>query len=177
LKPAKITKAIRFYGLSLLFLLGFPAHAQIGAIYSLDSFKPYLERGYNTRIGWQGGPVHAEFPHLYLHSSESLKLLAELEFGHSNGRIHTQLIKLQQALKQISSQERQELLWFALEASGGKLQPSELQHLLETPCLGEWQVITPQQTLYVTFFTDQQSTYLRFSERGRSSTPKLSQCR
>ena len=70
------------------------AQARVGAPYSLDSMRPYLERGYITRLGWEGWPISAEDPHLYLYNRQTLTRQAELEFGLQNNQIVSQTLKL-----------------------------------------------------------------------------------
>lgn len=150
-----------------------PAWAKLGSPYGVLSFQAYLERGYNTRLGWRGWPVTAEDPLLLLHEARTGRVLAEAAFLHDNQRIHTQILKLYQPMDQLTETSQRELSWFALEASAGQFQAEHLRNMLQRRCRGEWRV-TPQ--LFVSLSGDRQSTWLRFSQRGNASRPSLQNC-
>lgn len=154
-----------------------PVWAQVGSPYALSSFKPYLERGYNTRLAWQGWPVELSDPHLYLHDAQSLALEAEVEFGVVQGQIQTQIIKVYQPATELSLRNRQELVWFALEATQRQFSEPDLERLLEKKCFREWRLSDLKASpLFVTLYSDREASYLRFSSQGSSQAPPLSLC-
>ncbi|MGV3524474.1 MAG: hypothetical protein ACO1RX_09625 [Candidatus Sericytochromatia bacterium] len=170
------SQASRWYLLAAL-LFGVsstgPAWAKLGSPYGVFSFQAYLERGYNTRLGWRGQPVTAEDSLLILHEGRSGRVLAEAAFLHHPQGIHTQILKLYQPLQQLSSFSQRELRWFALEASGGQFQAEQLQQMLKRRCRGEWRI---KEQLFVSLSSDRQHTWLRFSQRGNSRSPHLATC-
>ncbi len=159
-----------FLSLSSVFAL--PAQAAIGDRYSLQSFKPYLERGHNTRLGWQGQPVKIDDPHLYFYSRESLALLAEHEFLFSQGQIHTQTMKVYAAAKGLDARQWRELEYFALEASAGRLDTATLHALVEKNCQNQWQI----GALTVTFINEPKTLWLRISNRQSADARPIQDC-
>lgn len=158
----------------LLFFIGaVPARAGIGDAYDVFVFKPYLERGYNTRLGWQGWPVSAEDPHLYLYSADNLRLLTELEYLFANGRIHTQTFKLYLPKGQLGPAEWAELEYFALEASQNRISPLELHTLVQHACTGEWLM----HGLHVSLIVETSATWLRISSQGGAAAAAWETCR
>ena len=166
-----------FYILLLFFLLQIPAHAELGSTYTLLSFTSFLERGYITRLGWQGHPISSEDPHIYLHDSKSLALLAEVEFGLSQGVINTQILKIYQPLDKLSVFSKKELSWFALEASKQSITQEQMEDLLRHKCQGEWKFSQfTSSPLFVTLYSDREATFLRISKRGSAKAVPASQC-
>lgn len=152
---------------------GLPARAQIGAPYSVIGFKPYLERGYNTRLGWQGWPVTAEDPHLYLYSQDNLRLLTEMEYLRANGLIQTQIFKVYQPAGQLGAQEWAELEYFALESSRNRVGSDELHAMVARDCKGEWRLA---DGLYLSLIPDTGATWLRVSSSGSAGAQPWKDC-
>lgn len=153
-----------------------PAQARLGAEFSLTNLQSFLERGYITRLGWQGWPITLD-PHLYLHDKRTLAIIAELEFSVQHHHIDTQILKIYQPLKKLSENSRQELFWFALEASNRFVSEDLMKKLFDQNCQGEWRI--PEFTsypLFVTLYSDRDVTYLRFATHGSVNAPALSQC-
>lgn len=144
----------------------------MGGNYSLLGFKPYLDRGYNTRLGWQGQPVNATDPHLYFYARESLALLAELEYLQSEGRVHTQILKVYAPRTGLTARHWQELEYFALEASGGRLDTDTLHALIDKNCQKEWR----HGSLSVALVVEPQTLWLRISDRLSEGLPALNSC-
>lgn len=155
-----------------------PVRAEIGSPYSLLSFRPFLEKGYNTHLGWQGWPVSIEDPHLYRHAPRTHALLAEVEFGlDARNRIHTQILKWYQPLSELSEEARIHFVWFGLEASQQGISEAELRKLVESACQREFQVHREEGSdLFVTLLGDSSASYLRISRRGNASAPDLNNC-
>lgn len=165
-----LTSRLSLGGLLLLWCA--PAFGAIGGEYSLLSFKPWLDRGYNTRMGWQGYPVSTADPHLYLHTRGSQALLSELEYLSSNGRIHTQIFKVYGPAGRLDAQHWRELEYFAFEAGGGSLDPQMLKSwVAHSTCHGERR----HGGFYMTLIVDPKATWLRISDHG-SATNGLKPC-
>lgn len=150
-----------------------PVRAQIGQPYGFESFQPFLDRGYNTRLGWQGYPVNTQQPWLYLHAPHKRSLLAELEFGQHGGRIHTEVLKLYLAPGQGNTHS--EAIWFLSHASAARLSLREIEGLLQKNCPGEWRV-PGTSPLFVSLLRDKDSLYLRVSQQGNPQRPVLDKC-
>lgn len=150
-----------------------PAQAQIGQPYGFESFQPFLDRGYNTRLGWQGRPVDTQQPRLYLHTPHKLSLLAELEFGQRGGLIHTEVLKLYLSAGQ--SNAHPEAIWFLSHASDARLGLRQIEGLLQKNCYGEWRV-PGASPLFVSLLRDQDSLYLRLSQQGQAQVPAVDHC-
>lgn len=140
-----------------------PLQAELGQPYNLLSFQPYLERGYNTLLGWQGWPVSPDDPHLYRYTPHWAPF-AEVEFSHVGGQIQAQTLKLSQPKGKLTPQGQQELLWFALEASRRSLHPDQLNRLLNSPCEGIWQMGNYQ----LSFLMDHEAHYLKVAQASSS---------
>ncbi|HEY9839937.1 MAG: hypothetical protein ACAI44_05295 [Candidatus Sericytochromatia bacterium] len=168
--------AYRLFGMLALFvcllLQTSEARASVGAAYSVFGFRPYLERGYNTRLGWQGWPVTAADSHLYLYSADNLRMLSEMEYLYADGLIHTQLLKIYQPAGGLGDQEWNELEYFALEASGNRLGSAQLHGLVSKQCQGEWR----QGPNFITLISERTATWLRISDHGSPAAPPLEQC-
>ncbi|MBF2054899.1 MAG: hypothetical protein IGS03_15745 [Candidatus Sericytochromatia bacterium] len=149
------------------------ASARIGQSYGFESFQPFLDRGYNTRLGWQGRPVDTQQPRLYLHSAQKLSLLAELEFSQRGGLIHTEVLKLYLAPDQ--SNTHPEAIWFLSHASHARLGLRQIEALLHKKCYGEWRV-AGASPLFVSLLRDKESLYLRLSQQGQANAPPVDRC-
>lgn len=164
------------FGVLVCLFVGFwprYASAQIGQPYGFESFQPFLDRGYNTRLGWQGRPVDTQQPRLYLHTPHKLSLLAELEFSQRGGLIHTEVLKLYLASDQ--SNTHPEAIWFLSHASHARLGLRHIEGLLQKNCYGEWRV-PGASPLFVSLLRDKESLYLRLSQQGQADAPFVERC-
>lgn len=157
-----------FSGMLLLFFAFNikPARAEVGALYSLQAFQPYLARQYNTRLGWQGYPVKIDDPHLFWYDRLSLKPLAEIEFSHSQGRILTQTLKMNIPSREIKDLLWQEFIYFGLESSRNQLTQELLQTMIRNRCQGQWQY----KQFFISLILDKKSTWLRVSNQANTSS-------
>ena len=161
-----------FSGMLLSFfclLVASSASAAVGDMYSLQAFRPYLARQYNTRLGWQGYPVKLDDPHLFWYDRLSLKPLAELEFLSLQGRITTQTLKVNLPYQKIKDAALQEFAYFALESSHNQLNHELLQTMMRNKCQGQWQY----KHLVVSLILDKKSTWLRISNQRSADVTGL----
>lgn len=150
-----------------------PAQAAVGGAYSIRSFGPWLERGYNTRLGWLGHPVGITDPHLYLHAPGTQALIGELEYLHAGGRIHTQLLKVEAPGGRPGPAAWQELEFFVLEAGSERLDSAVLHTLINKDCQGEWR---HDSGLYLSLVRERSAIWLRISDQGTSGAQAFAAC-
>ena len=158
----------------LVSLLGAPtlAQAKVGAPYSLKSLLPYLDRGYTTRLGWEGWPITAEDPHLYRYDPQTLVRQAELEFGVQQGLIVSQTLKLIVPEAEVGPRLLAELNSFVREASQNSLSVIDLKPLLAHHCVGQWRL---KQNWAVMYFRKSTELYLKVSRPTPGAKP-INQC-
>jgi len=157
-----------------------PALSQLGTPFSMESFKPFLARRYNTLLGFQGRPVSLEDPHLYLYGSEgqAAQLVASVEFGLNGKTIESALLKLNQPYDKLGYRETQELNWFLVIATRSQVTPQHVKMAFakRQVCHGSEFRLDAGPAHYLTVYSDYQSTYIRVSQRGALKAPLLSHC-
>lgn len=155
-----------------------PAWSQVGTPFTMETLKPFLQRGYNTLLGWRGFPVTLEDPHLYLHDSHSRRLLASIEFGLQQQRVEQMVLKLTRAFAQLDYAEAQELNWFLVLSSNSRVTPRDVQAAFasQNKCPGTSFRLGQKPELWLTVFSDYQSTYVRVSRQGSLQAPLLAAC-
>lgn len=156
-----------------------PAWSQVGTPFTMESFKPFLKRGYNTLLGWRGQPVTLKDPHLYLHAPHTQHLLAAVEFGLQQQRVEYMILKITHAFARLDYAETQELKWFLLLSSNSRV---TLQHVqaafsAQKKCPGTLFRLGQTPELWLTVYSDYQSTYVRIAQTGPAEAPLLANCR
>lgn len=162
-----VALAVSFLGASPL------AQARVGAPYSLDSLRPYLERGYITRLGWEGWPITPEDPHLYLYNRQTLARQAELEFGLQNGQIVSQTLKLALSQAELDPFAQAEINSFLREASQSQLSINTIRPILERNCPGHWQLA---KGWVVSYYRENRLLFLHVSQGSATQAKALNQC-
>jgi hypothetical protein len=155
-----------------------PALSQLGTPFSMKTFKPFLDRGYNTLLGWNGRPVTLEDPHLHLYASEGKRLFASVEFGLRQKEIETVVLKLNQPYAKFGFAEDQELDWFLLLTTQAQITPKQVKTAFakRKPCNSSEFKLDTAPARYLTVYSDYQSTYVRVSQRGSAKAPQLERC-
>lgn len=174
---------MKFFASLILFSLVWgstlPAMSQLGTPFSMETFKPFLARRYNTLLGWQGRPVSLEDPHLYLYGSEGkeAQLVASVEFGLRGKNIESAVFKLHRPYAQLGFRESQELNWFLVLLTRSQVTPQDVKHAFAKAkaCRSSEFQLAPGVG-YLTVYSDYQSTYVRVSQRGSARAPQLSTC-
>ncbi len=160
--------AVTFLGASPLAL------ARVGAPYSLESLRPYLERGYTTRLGWEGWPITTEDPHLYLYDRQSLVRRAELEFGLiNNSQIVSQTLRLTLAPGELSPFAQAEINGFLREASHNQLSINDLKPIFAQDCPGQWRL---RGTWALSYLREATDLYLKLSQEEAPRAKPIHQC-
>ncbi|PIQ23563.1 hypothetical protein COW36_13910 [bacterium (Candidatus Blackallbacteria) CG17_big_fil_post_rev_8_21_14_2_50_48_46] len=155
------------------------AWSQVGTPFSMQSFKPFLERNYNTLLGWKGQPVSLDDPHLYLYESQTNRVVAEIEFGLTGQKIEQMLLKIPKAYEQFGFVEHQELRWFLVLASKAQITPADVKRAFQfqKKCRTQEYRMGLNPELYLTVLSDYQTTYLRVALKGAAQAPQLGACR
>lgn len=151
---------LRPFSLVIIFVLlpQLAAQARLGQPYSIDTFQPYFQRGYNTLLGWKGYPVQLTDPHVYLYQKGSARPKAQVEFLYRNQKIHTEILKLFQNFKRLDFEARQELNWFLLTSTDGKVNQQHLHKMQQESCATGY--LAPY---YLTLYTHSEETLLKIS--------------
>lgn len=157
-----------------------PVWAQLDTPFSLDTFRPYLARNYNTLLGWQGQPVTLSDGHLYLYRPRTQIARVQLEFIWDSRRIHTEIFKAFTPWSAFDYDLKQELNWFLVYATQSRVTPDDLQQAFQAfeKCRqSEFRI--PYETrgaaYYLTVFANHQETFVRVSLTGTPRAPLVSQ--
>jgi hypothetical protein len=155
-----------------------PAWSKVGTSLSFETFRPFLARRYNTLLGWKGYPVTLVDPHLYLHDRKTLRLIASVEFQVSQMQIRGVIFKMDHPYQKLTFDEQQELNWFLVLASDSRVTPYHLKAAFERKQCQDVPVFRMglKPDLWLTVFSDYQTTFVKISMDGPPSAPFLSNC-